>query len=198
MDQWTSLHPRLVSIVSTRTPSEDGIREAQAVSKMLADEGVTMVSGLAAGIDTVAHRTAIDVGGRTVAVLGTLLDTQCPKSNCGLQNEIAAGHLVVSQFPAGHPINRGNFVRRNKTMALLADATVIVEAGDGSGTIHQGWEVLRMGKPLLVCSPAARARPGWLDEMKRYGAAVLTDHRHILDEIPLGIKVADVFAEQTC
>ena len=193
----TPLRPRRVSVVGTRRPTEEGVQETRAVSEMLVGEGVTVVSGLAAGIDTAAHRTAIDAGGPTVAVLGTPLDQTYPRSNTGLQKEMTASHLVVSQFPAGHPITKGNFVRRNKTMALISDATVIVEAGDGSGTIHQGWETLRLGRPLFVCRAAAKAQPRWLDEMERYGATVLTDHQDILYEIPLGIKLVDVFAKQT-
>ena len=193
----TPLRQPKVSVIGTRKPTRAGIQEAQAVASMLADEGVTVVSGLAMGIDTVAHRTAIDKGGRTVAVLGTPLDKQYPRSNSGLQNEIAAGHLVVSQFPVGRPIERGNFVRRNRTMALISDATVIVEAGEGSGTRHQGREALRLRRPLFVCRPAAEARPKWLQEMEQYGATLLMDHQDILDEIPLGIKLVDVFAKQT-
>lgn len=188
------LRPK-VSVVGTRKPTEAGIQETQAIVSMLVDENVTVVSGLAMGIDTIAHRTTITQGGLTVAVLGTPLNMQYPKSNYNLQNEIAAGHLLVSQFPTDYPINKGNFVRRNRTMALISDATVIVEAGNGSGTIHQGWEALRLGRPLFVCRPAAEAQPAWLKEMIQYGATILTDYQDILNEIPLGIKLVDIFVE---
>ena len=188
------LRPK-VSVVGTRKPTEAGIQETQDIVSMLVDENVTVVSGLAMGIDTIAHRTTITQGGLTVAVLGTPLNKQYPKSNYNLQNKIASGHLLVSQFPTGYPINKGNFVRRNRTMALISDATVIVEAGEGSGTIHQGWEALRLGRPLFVCRPAAEARPAWLKEMIQYGATILTDYQDILNEIPLGIKLVDIFVE---
>ena len=188
------LRPK-VSVVGTRKPTKAGIQETQAIVSMLVDENITVVSGLAMGIDTIAHRTTITQGGLTVAVLGTPLDIQYPKSNYSLQNEIAAGHLLVSQFPIGYPINKGNFVRRNRTMALISDATVIVEAGNGSGTIHQGWEALRLGRPLFVCRPAAEAQPAWFKEMTQYGARILTDYQDILNEIPLGIKLVDIFVE---
>ena len=183
-----------VSVVGTRRPTDGGVEEARAVTEVLAGEGVTIVSGLAMGIDTVAHQTAIKAGGRTVAVLGTPLDRQYPKSNRGLQNEIAADHMVVSQFPIGQTVRKGNFVARNKTMALISNATVIVEAGDGSGTIHQGWETLRLGRPLFVCRTAAQARPVWLDEMVSYGAIIIQDHADILYEIPSGIRMDNIFA----
>lgn len=183
-----------VSVVGTRRPTDGGVEEARAVTEMLVGEGVAIVSGLAAGIDTVAHQTAIKAGGRTVAVLGTPLDRQYPASNRGLQNEIAADHLVVSQFPIGQPVRRGNFVARNKTMALISNATVIVEAGEVSGTIYQGWEALRLGRPLFVCRTAAQARPRWLDEMERYGALIIQDHADILCGIPTGIRMDNTFA----
>lgn len=173
-----------VSVVGTRRPTKEGIAEAQIVSKMLVENGVAVVSGLAMGIDTVAHRTAIDQGGKTVAVLGTPLDKVYPTSNYGLQKEIAKNHLVVSQFPIGYPITKGNFVRRNRTMALMSNATVIVEAGDGSGTLHQGWEALRLKRPLFVCSPTVKASPTWLVQMEQYGAILLEDRYDILNEIP--------------
>ena len=91
-----------VSVVGTRRPTDGGAGEARAVTKMLAGEGVAVVSGLAMGIDTVAHRTAIESGGQTVAVLGTPLDRQYLKSNRDLQNQTARDHLVVSQFPSGN------------------------------------------------------------------------------------------------
>ena len=189
----TPLSSRRVSIVGTRKPTGDGIEEARTVTKTLVSEGVTVVSGLAAGIDTIAHRTTIEMKGQTIAVLGTPLDKRYPRSNIRLQNEIATNHLVVSQFPIGYPITKGNFVRRNKTMALISNATVIIEAGDGSGTIHQGWETLRLGRPLFVCRTAAKARPRWLNDMKQYGATVLEDPRDILYEIPLNTRLANVF-----
>ena len=78
---------------------------------------------------------------------------------------------------------------RNKTMALISNATVIVEAGEGSGALYQGWEALRLGRPLFACSTAAQARPRRLGEMERYGATILQDHADILYEIPSGIRM---------
>ena len=186
-----------VSVVGTRKPTKEGMEEARVVTEMLVNEGVTVVSGLATGIDTVAHRTAIDSGGRTVAILGTPLDKAYPASNRYLQNEVATNHLAVSQFPPSRPIAKGNFVIRNRTMALISHASVIVEAGDSSGTLHQGWETLRLGRPLFVCRTAAKASYGWLKEMERYGAIMLEDHHDILYEIPHDIRMENVFVQST-
>ena len=89
-----------------------------------------IVSGLAEGIDTAAHTAAISRGGRTIAVLGTPLDQVFPRQNAALQDQIMREHLAVSQFPAGHPVQRKNFPLRNR-WALISDATVIIEAGKG-------------------------------------------------------------------
>ena len=99
-----------------------------------------VVSGLACGIDTAAHTAAIESGGKTIAVLGTPLDDTYPQENQALQSLIMAQHLAVSQFAPGAGTQPKNFPVRNRTMALLTDATVIVEAGEKSGTVHQGWE----------------------------------------------------------
>lgn len=183
------LPPSRVSVVGTRRPTEEGLAEARAVSGMLADNGIVVVSGLAAGIDATAHKAAIEAGGRTVAVLGTPLDKTYPASHYHLQKYIADNHLVVSQFPEGHPVVKGNFVKRNRTMALISDASVMVEAGEGSGTINHGWEALRLGRPLFVCGLAARPGHKWLAEMVRRGAIILEDHHQILDKIPQNAKM---------
>ncbi len=127
-----------VSVIGTRKPSDDGIKNAENIAKTLVENQAIVVSGLAAGIDATAHRSAIENKGKTIAVLGTPLNQVYPKANFQLQKEILENHLAVSQFPIGYPITRKNFIIRNRTMALISDATVIIEAGEGSGTLHQG------------------------------------------------------------
>ena len=146
-----------------------------------------VVSGLAAGIDAIAHETTIENGGQTVAVIGTPLDSQYPKSNAKLQQEIAATQLLVSQFPIGRPTTKANFIMRNKTMAIISDATIIVEAGDTSGTVHQAREANMLARPLFVCKPVIDANPLWLEEVMRYGATMLERHDDLLNHIPLSI-----------
>jgi hypothetical protein len=104
-------------------------------------------------------------------VLGTPLDQFYPKGNHDLQQTLMREHLVVSQFPLGYPVTPKNFPIRNRTMALLTDATVIVEAGEKSGTVHQGWEALRLGRLLfLLESVAMEPALSWPKEMIHYGA----------------------------
>ncbi len=184
-----------VSVIGTREPTEKGIMDTREITQILVGRDVLVVSGLAAGIDAVAHRTAIDCKGRTAAVLGTPLNRSYPRQNAGLQEEIAANHLAVSQFPAGHPVTRKNFVIRNKTMALISDATIIVEAGDASGSLHQGRETLRLGRPLFMTKAAASdQRLAWPQEMIRHGAMVLSDPGDVFDFLPSGLPVPDIFS----
>jgi DNA processing protein len=149
---------------------------------------VVVVSGLARGIDTAAHRSAIESGGRTIAVLGTPLDQTYPRENAELQRLIMEEHLAVSQFPSGHPAGRTNFPRRNRTMALLTHATVIVEAAEGSGSLSQGWECLRLGRRLFIMRAVADTKSlAWPREMRKYGAEVLARTEELLDAIPIGV-----------
>lgn len=176
-------HPR-VAVVGTRRPSPDGQRRARKLARLLVDHGASVVSGLAEGIDTIAHTQAIERGGRTIAVLGTPLDDVFPKSNAALQARIGRDHLLVSEFPPGSPVSRGNFPRRNRTMALIADVSVIVEAGEGSGTLSQGWEALRLGRPLFLLKSLVDSSLSWPREMLTYGALVLARPNDLVQVLP--------------
>jgi len=176
-----------VSIVGSRKASPEGLKRTHVLAKALVERGVVVVSGLAEGIDTAAHEAALAVGGRTVAVIGTPLDQAYPAKNRAFQERLMHEHLVVSQFPHGYPVQPKNFPMRNRTMALLTDATVIVEAGEKSGTLHQGWEALRLGRLLfLMENVAIDPMLSWPKEMMRYGAQVLSRENLslVLDEMP--------------
>lgn len=167
-------HGPRVAIVGSRKASSDGLNRAAALAHALAQANVTVVSGLASGVDTAAHETAIAYGGRTVGVIGTPLERAYPKSNGELQERIAREHLLVSQFAPGTKTHPSHFVLRNRTMALLSDATVIVEAGSKSGTEHQAWEAIRLGRQVWVMESLARARFDWVSKLQDYGANVLS------------------------
>ncbi len=184
-------HPR-VAIIGTRKPSDEGLRIASRLSKTLAQQGVIIVSGLALGIDTAAHTAAIEAGGRTIAVLGTPLSQTYPRANAELQSFIMRSHLAVSQFDERHPTTRTNFVVRNRTMALIADASVIVESGEGGGSLHQGWEALRLGRPLFIHTREF-AKPGleWPRKMADYGAVKFKEPSDIFEFVPsAGLNLA--------
>ena len=185
-----------VSIVGSRKASPDGVKRAQRISRLLAKNGAIVVSGLAEGIDTAAHESAIEAGGKTIAVLGTPLDKTYPKSNAELQKQIFEQHAAVSQFPVGHPVQPHNFILRNRTMALIVYASVIVEASDTSGSLSQGWEALRLGRLLFIMDSVFHAPLKWPNEMLKYGAQVLSNDNieSFLDALPIGQTHGDVVA----
>ena len=178
--EWLQRSPR-VAIVGARKASDEGLRRTARLVRVLVKHDATIISGLAEGIDHAAHTTAIGEGGRTIAVIGTPLDEAYPAKHRRLQHQMMTGHLVVSQFPSGYPVTRKNFPLRNRTMALICEASVIVEAGDGSGSLSQGWEALRLGRPLfLMASLMARSDLTWPKQMLEHGAMVLETPEDLL------------------
>ena len=174
-----------VAIVGTRKSSPEGDRRARKLAAQLAREGILVASGLAAGIDTAAHEAAIAAGGRTLAVIGTPLDQAYPRQNRDLQRRIAAEHLLLSPFAPGAPVSPANFPKRNQVTVLIAQITVILEAGERSGTRQLGWEAIRLGRPLLLARSLVDA-PGltWPAKMLGYGAQVLDDLGSIMRLLP--------------
>jgi DNA processing protein len=153
---WDLTSTRCVAIVGTRAPSTEGKDSAAQLARSFAGDDFTVVSGLAAGIDTVAHKTAIEAGGRTVAVLGTPITTSYPSENADLQQRIADDFLVISQVPIVRYArqtwfgNRLFFPERNVTMSALTEATVIVEASNTSGTLIQARHALQQRRKLFI------------------------------------------------
>lgn len=176
--------PRL-SVIGSRGASAAGLDATKNIVRSIVRNGAIVVSGLARGIDTTAHRTAIEEGGDTIAVLGTPLDKTYPRENSQLQDFIMCHHLVISQFPFGYPTQPRDFVIRNRTMALISNASIIVEAGDFSGSLHQGWEALRLGRPLFIWNIIMKNSTfTWPQKMLKYGAIELCDPEEIFDYIP--------------
>ncbi len=164
-----------VAVIGTRKPSSKGIEDATEITKALVKHGIVIVSGLARGIDTIVHKTAINCGGKTIAVIGTPLNKFYPPENKPLQELIMKEHLAVSQYPIGRITKPRDFIFRNRTMALLSDASIIIEAGKTSGVISQGWETLRLGRPLILWRLLLNKGLEWVEKMIRYGAVVLED-----------------------
>lgn len=178
---------RRVSIVGSRKISDLGRKRAEKIAKFLVKSGITVVSGLAEGVDTIAHQTTIQEGGNTIAVIGTPLDKYYPKENRELQDKIAKEHLLISQFPESYPITPKNFPIRNRLMALISDATIIIEASDKSGTKHQGWEALRLGRTVFIMENVIKdTSVTWAHEMIKYGAEILTNEnfKDLLFDLP--------------
>lgn len=187
---WDLVYTRSVAVVGTRKPSEEGVtRTGQLVRKLVGD-GFTIVSGLAEGVDTAAHEAAIAAGGRTIAVIGTPLGQVYPRANAQLQERIAREFLLVSQVPverydAQNPkVNRFFFPERNKTMSALSEATIIVEAGETSGTLIQAREALKQGRKLFILNSCFE-RPDltWPAKFEKDGAVRVRDYDDIRREL---------------
>jgi DNA processing protein len=141
---------RSVAVVGTREASEAGIRRAQRMSRLLAERGVTVISGMARGIDTAAHRAAIESGGRTTAVLGTGITKCYPPENRELAEEITAHGALVSQFWPTRSPGRDTFPRRNVVTSGLSQGTVVIEASSTSGAKMQARLALEHGKKVFL------------------------------------------------
>ena len=153
---WELTEKRGLSIVGSRKPSEDGIKRAARLAKELVKRDFAVVSGLATGIDSSAHRAALDAGGDTIAVIGTPLGEYYPKENRDLQDHIANEHLLISQVPVlryeVQPFQhkRHYFPERNATMSALTEGTIIVEAAETSGTLTQAKAAMYQGRKLFI------------------------------------------------
>jgi len=153
---WDLVNSRCVAVVGTRSPSTEGQKRARQLVKALVKDDFTIVSGLAKGIDKVAHETAIEEKGRTIAVIGTPISYAYPAENKELQERIARDFLLISQVPVkrwqnqGPKQNRIFFPERNITMSALTEGTIIVEAGETSGTLVQARHALKQGRKLFI------------------------------------------------
>jgi DNA processing protein len=139
-----------VAVVGTRQPTPQGIDQARQLAAGLTANGIPVISGLAAGIDTAALTATLTAGGRAVAVIGTGIDRVYPPQNAGLQEEIAAKGLVISQFLPGSPPTKISFPLRNAVMSGYALATVVVEAAGRSGSRMQARLALQHGRHVFL------------------------------------------------
>lgn len=156
---FTDADVRSVAVVGTRNPSPEGLRRAKRMARELTLRGVTVVSGLAAGIDTAAHRATLDHGGRTIAVIGTGITRTYPTENATLSSEIAERGLVVSQFwPTARPA-KWTFPRRNVVMSGIAQGTVVIEASSTSGAKMQARLALEHGKRAFLVKALVTDQP---------------------------------------
>lgn len=183
---WDLVNSPCVAVVGTRKPTEEGIRRTEKLVRALVDDGFTVVSGLARGIDTVAHKTAIGSGGFTIAVLGTPITKFYPPENRALQQRIADEHLIISQVPIVRysqqhvGANRYFFPERNVTMSALTVATIIVEAGETSGALIQARHALKQGRKLFILESCFQNPSlSWPERIAGLGAIRVADYKEI-------------------
>lgn len=191
------LDSRCISVVGTRGVSEEGRRRTGKLTRLLVKNDFTIVSGLARGVDTTAHDTAIEAGGRTIGVIGTPIDEYHPRENRALQDKIAESYLLISQIPffrysQDHwKSRRRNFPERNATMSALSEATVIVEAGDTSGTRTQAKACINQKRKLFIlnnCFETPNIKWPWL--YQEQGAVRVKDFDDIINALDTDKNVA--------
>ena len=156
----------MIAIVGTRNPTSYGLRVARSIATAMAEAGVVVVSGMARGIDAAAHHAALDAGGSTIAVLGTGVDVPYPVGHAELHRVISERGLVVSECGAGEMAHKGSFPKRNRIIAALGRATIVIEAGFKSGARNTANHALELGRALA-------AVPGPIDSDQSAGTNLL-------------------------
>jgi len=187
-----------VAIVGTRDPSDYGKRWTYKVTAALAQKGFTIISGLAEGIDTQAHRACLEVGGRTLAVLATGLDVRYPPRNQGLHQQILQQGLVLSEHPVGTQPSRAYFPRRNRIIAGLSRAVLIMEAPSKSGALITAHLANDYNRDVYVL-PGSLDNPramGCLGLVSR-GAQIILSEGHLLEMLGAMPPVAFSKASQS-
>ncbi|NUQ63832.1 MAG: DNA-protecting protein DprA [Pirellulales bacterium] len=172
-----------VAVVGTRRASPYGVRMAEKFGRELASRGVTVVSGLATGIDTAAHRGALSAGGRTIAILGNGVDVVYPQQNADLMDQITRQGAVISQFPMGTKPSPGQFPYRNRIISGMSQGTLIVEAPLSSGALITARHAMEQGREVF-------AVPGRVEDRTARGC-----HRLIRDGAKLVESADDVLEE---
>jgi len=189
-----------VGVVGTRKISGYGQSAAAAVAEPLARSGITVVSGLAYGVDAAAHRTALDCGGRTIAVLGSGLDdrTIYPRHHVALAHEILeSGGLLLSEYPPGTPALKHHFIARNRIIAGLCLGVAIVECGWKSGALSTAAHAFNQQRtvyavPGSIYSPTSQGTNGLLKDKR---AQAITGGRDILEDLNVPMSEAPAAAE---
>lgn len=172
---------RHVAIVGTREASPYGERTAARLATACVRAGLVVVSGLARGVDSVAHRAALAAGGSTVAVQGTGVDVPYPVGHRSLHAEIAERGTVISEMELGARALPGCFPRRNRLIAALCEVTVVVEAGFKSGAVNTASQALELGRTVAaVPGPIDEPRSAGCNLLIRDGAQVITDVEDLL------------------
>jgi DNA processing protein len=177
-----------VAVVGTRRYSFYGRQVTELLTRTLAEHGITIISGLARGIDGIAHAQSLDVGGRTLAILGSGLDQIYPPEHKGLAERIMSQGAVLSDYPPGTPPDGSNFPPRNRIISALAKAVVVIEAGQKSGAlitanyaVEQGKEVFAV--PGKITAPLSKGP----NRLIKLGAHPLLEAQDVLDFLNMSL-----------
>jgi len=172
-----------IAIVGSRRSTQYGLKAAQRIARELSAYGVTVVSGMARGIDTQAHRGAIGSGGKTAAVLGSGFSFIYPPENKSLAKEIIESGALISEFPMETPPHKGNFPRRNRIISGLSKGVVVVEAASKSGALITADFALNEGREVFaVPGPAGHVASEGTNNLIKEGAKFTENAKDILEE----------------
>lgn len=173
-----------ISIVGSRTSTDYGMRVAEKMGYKLSSAGLTVVSGMARGIDTASHKGALRAAGRTIAVLGSGIDVPYPPSNRGLMQSIESSGAVISEFPFGTGPNKENFPRRNRIISALSLGVIVIEATLDSGSLITVGYALDQGKDIFAVpgNITSRNSRGTNDLIKK-GARLVENAEEVIDEL---------------
>lgn len=189
-ERLTSMRSPAVAIVGTRRASPEGLRIARELGRGLAAAGITVVSGMALGVDSAAHEGALEGGGSTIAVLGCGADVSYPRSKAALYRRIVAQGAVISEMPPGSTPRKWTFPARNRIIAALAQATIVVEAAQRSGSLITAEFAMELGREVLAVPGSVRSwRSDGTNALIRDGATLVRDARDVLDAV-LGPEMA--------
>jgi DNA processing protein len=178
-----------VAIVGTRQSTAYGERSTRTLTRALVRAGVSIISGMARGIDGAAHRTALEEGGKTIAVLGTGIDVPYPVGHRQLHRSIAEHGLVLSENPPGATAHQGAFPKRNRIIAALAPVTIVIEAGFKSGALNTASQALELGRVVAaVPGPIDSEQSQGSNQLLRDGAVMIASADDALTL--LGVKAA--------
>ena len=178
-----------VAMVGSRKSSDYGMAVTARISGELAAVGINVVSGMARGIDTAAHRAALKSGGRTYAVLGCGIDVAYPPENRPLVDKIAAGGAVITEFPPGTPPMRENFPRRNRLISGLSMGVMVVEAAPRSGSLITARFALEQGKEVFaVPGNIMEENSSGTNDLLKQGAKLVTCSDDIIEELAPVLK----------
>jgi DNA processing protein len=187
---------RSVAVVGTRQASETGLRRAAQMSRLLARQHVTVVSGLAKGIDTAAHRAALDEGWRTIAVLGTGITRCYPSENRDLAEAITDSGALVSQFWPTAPPGRSTFPRRNIVTSGISQGSVVIEASSTSGAKMQARLALEHGKKVFLISSLVATQPWARGYVDKRGAIEVADVDEVIAQLAAPERVRQATEQQ--
>lgn len=187
-----------LAVVGSRRPTPYGMAVARKLSRELTQVGMTVVSGMARGIDSYAHQGALEAGGPTIAVLGCGVDVVYPRENKKLADQIVAKGVIVSEFPMGSTAFPQNFPIRNRVISGLSLGVMVVEGAQYSGSLITARLALDQGREVFAVPGSIVSKPSWGPNLLiKQGASLVQDATDVIEALPLDVKQKLAHAQET-